>query len=340
MKKRKNKQKLTYSTSEVLIPTLIISLFIIGLAILLLNVAFNSEYKKEEDLENDIWEEAFLEVEKNKVGVEFSPITTTEMEYDALRAECNSYIDSINEQAENDNNADANLKVDTVVNEKQFIDNSGEYSRVEHDDSEQSLAETGPIYFDDMLMIRYINTLGKLVVVIGMYDEMDNIVITRQDNLISTLSSINKLNKDDGSQEYTEGKENLEDHKSNSLSYLRDPTNERISEDEYKSELSKTLELMLKAYTDDEIRAAETMALNFFTLDGKKTVFGNRKEIKLDKSAEIETLYIEAGKSNSSKTYKDRIYTQLKITIDGDSTVVNIILKLNNNLRIYDIDII
>lgn len=337
MRKRKNKQKLTYSTSEVLIPTLIISLFIIGLAILLLNVAFNGEYKKEEDLENDIWEKAFLEVEKNKVGIEFSPITTTEMEYDALRAECNSYIDSLNEQAENDNSADANLKVDTVVNEKQFIDNSGEYSGVESDDSEQSLAETGPIYFDDMLMIRYINTLGKLVVVIGMYDEMDNIVITRQDSLISTLSSINKLNKDNGNQEYTEGKENLEDHKSN---YLKDLTNERISEDEYKSELSKTLELMLKAYTDDEIRAAETMALNFFTLDGKETVFGNRKEIKLDKSAEIETLYIEAGKSNSSKTYKDRIYTQLKITIDGDSTVVNIILKLNNNLRIYDIDII
>lgn len=339
MKKQKknkiNRNGLSYSVSETLIPAIILSIFAVLMVILMISKIlplFSSDKVEDSNIEDTLWEQAYLEAEKNKVGIEFKPITTDEESYEILRSKCNDYIEkSIPDQSEH---LDANIDVDTVVNEQQFIDDNEELKDTSNEKVDQNLAETGPVYFQDMLMLRYINTDGKLVVVIGLYDNDGNVIITRQDELLNTLSRIDKydsswLNKDNEVKSIEES--SMSQIKENSL---------LIYEDEYLKDLSDTLESMFTAYSKEEIEEAEIKALKFFTFDGKETVFGNRDEIKLDEEAKVETVYMQVGKSNYNKGYKDRIYTQLKVSIGDKSTMVNIILKLNNNLRIYDIDLI
>ena len=330
MRNRKKKSSsLTYSVSEILIPTAILGVLAIVTALIITNANIKGSEVYMENTE-DVWEQAYRDVEKNRVGIEFDPIVTSEDEYEALRVKCNEYISNLETSNDQNTKIDANLDVDTVVKEEQFIDGLTESSSEQSTDDKnsQTLTETGPVYFQDMLMIRYISYSGDLVVVIGTYNSNGDIEILRQGQLESNIEKYSDISSSN----------NLDDEDSSSKSL--DKNFEYLSESEYLNDLSKTLEIILKAYTNEEIEEAETRAINYFTLEGKQAVFGNKKSLRIGKDAEVETVYIAAGKSVSSKSYKDRVYTQIKISVGEKSTIVNIILKLNSNLRIYDIDII
>lgn len=338
MRNRKKKSSsLTYSVSEILIPTAILGVLAIVTALIITNANIKGSEVYMENTE-DVWEQAYRDVEKNRVGIEFDPIVTSEDEYEALRVKCNEYISNLETSNDQNTKIDANLDVDTVVKEEQFIDgltesssssdSSGSSGQSTDDKNSQTLTETGPVYFQDMLMIRYISYSGDLVVVIGAYNSNGDIEILRQGQLESNIEKYSGTS--------SSGNLDGEDSSSKSL----DKNFEYLSESEYLNDLSETLEVILKAYTNEEIEEAETRAINYFTLEGKQAVFGNKKRLRIGKDAEVETIYIVAGKSVSSKSYKDRVYTQIKISVGEKSTIVNIILKLNSNLRIYDIDII
>lgn len=329
-KNRKTKTELGYSAKEIIIPMLILLVFAVLIGVTIVNGLLpqlkNSETDMNYSSEDLIWEQAFLEAEKNKVGVVFEPINTTEDEYTKIRIKCNEFL----EQNDEGRQIDANIAVDTVVDEQQFIDGDISKSKAS-DEKNDNMSETGPIYFQDMLMIRYINTDGKLKVITGMFNgDKSDIVVSRQDKLVQSVEKISKASENYLVSNDTENKadENEAQHP------------DWISESDYLLGVSETLKSMLLANTTEEIREAESSAMNYFTLEGKQTVFGNRKDIKLSSGSTIETSYIIAGKSDSSKTYKDRIYIQLKIKVGEDEFNTYIILKLNNNLRIYDIDII
>lgn len=332
-KNRKAKVELGYSTKEVIIPVLILLIFAVLIGITIIN-GLLPQFKNSNTIDNSysedlIWEKAFLEAEKNKVGVVFEPINTTEDEYTQLRIKCNEFL----EQNEEGRQIDANIAVDTVVDEQQYID--GEVSNSKEYNENDSMSETGPVYFQDMLMIRYINTDGQLKVITGIFNaDKSDIVVSRQDKLVQSHDEIEKerSNTQNKSVVYQANKD------ADNEEIIEHP--DRISESDYLLGVSETLKSMLLANNTAEIREAESMAMNYFTVEGKQTVFGNRKDIKLSSGSTIETSFIVAGKSDSSKTYKDRIYTQLKIKVGDDEFSTYIILKLNNNLRIYDIDII
>lgn len=326
-KNKNGKVELGYSTKEVIIPVIILLFFGVLIGVTIVNQLLPHFTDRDNNFdttssEASIWEKAFLEAEKNKVGVVFEPINTTEDEYTQLRIKCNEFLEESNEGKQ----VDANIAVDTVVDEEQFID--GDTSRSKSSEADESMSETGPIYFQDMLMIRYINTDGHLKVVTGMFNsDKTDILVTRQDKLTATIE---KASLTGVASKESEVYDNQEDTS----------TQNWETESEYLKGVDNTLKAMLLANSTEEIREAESMAMNYFTVEGKQTVFGNRKDIKLSKGSTIDTIYIAAGKSDSNKTYKDRIYTQLKIHVGEDEFYTYIILKLNSNLRIFDIDII
>ena len=336
MSKKKNKrsnksvkqQELQYSSAEILVPMLVLLAFVLIRCWIVVNTVIPLFKTNEIDngiSESDIWEQTYLEVERNRVGIIFDPISTSEEEYTQLRIKCNEFVDFEKEGK----HLDADIAVDIAIDEDQFVDGETTVKTEEKpvETNTESMAETGPIYFQDMLILRYINETGALKVITGMFNETkESIEVVRQENIAESILNM-------GGNISSKGLAELHDESNVAIEDIN-MAEDKISESDYLLNLSETLELMLTASSRDEVNQAESMALNYFTLEGKQTVFGNRDQLKIKKDTSIDTILIRAGKSDLSKTYKDRIYSQLKVTVGGESTTVNIILKLNSNLRV------
>lgn len=314
------KDSLQYSTAEVIVPALILLAFIVLILLLLINTVFPLLNKQSDiDYEQLLWEQAFLEAEKTKVGIIFDSITTSEEEYTNLKEACTTFLEEDREKYKIDGNVD----VDIVIDEEQFIDeqetstgSAGSLSSIGSSD----MAETGPIYFQDMLIMRYINEDGILKVIIAYFNEdKTDISVIRKDKLAEILNNNTPSDEEENNQAIA---------------------HDWVSEKEYLENIDTTLKSMLLASDYAETREAESLAIKYFTVEGNQTVFGNKNDIKLSSGSEIDTIVMVAGKSDSSKSYKDRIYTQLRIHTGDETYDLHIILKLNSNLRIFDIDII
>ena len=322
MNKKVKDTKLQYSTAEVVLPAVILLVTIVVILIAILGgiaslIGAPNKTADQAAIEEEVWHKAYLEAEKNKVGVIFETISTTDKQYEELRKACDEYINT----KFNGKNADANINVDTIVEEKVYVDNEGKVTPRSIDTTTPS--ETGPIYFDNMLMIRYINAEGLLKVVTGIITETGEIITVGQSGIEDVYKN-NKIASSDKQPEPEIISENME------------YTTEKV----YLDGICNIIHKMLLANTVESIREADSAAVRYFTYEGKQTVFDNKGGIKLADNAEIETVFIRAGKSDTSKTYKDRIYTQQRVKIGETSTTLNIVLKLNSNVRIFDIDII
>lgn len=296
----------------------------------------------------DVWAEAFANVENNRVGIVFNSIGTTDDEYEQLRTACNQYIESYTTP----NPIDANLDVDIAVGEKSYVDSglteSGEdesspdsyiasddvplNTGVQREDAGAAKpnplgqVETGPIYLEEMLMIRYINNDGLMSVVTGAFDKDKNIKVLTQPELQQFYYETYTPNEESDTEESEDSPE---------------ATNSRvISEEEYLNEVSDCISKLLLAQSNVDEQAAMNSALNYFTTDGKDSVLASRQLLAIDGNTVIELAFGLCGKSSTSQVVKDRVYLQYNINNGAETSRVNIIVKLNSNLRIFDIDVI
>lgn len=306
----------------------------------------------------DMWEEAYKKVESSRVGILFNDINTTMDEYTQLRIECNKAMERDIRQR----HIDATLEVDAKITEETFVDgvrdekdiedrgkegiedreeavsniqeedihhiqykgdqNVGEY--VQNKQSSQ-MVETGPLYFQDMLLLRYINELGELKIIAALFaDEDKNEVITLRQSEVAqytrerTLKNVGESNKTDGS-------------------------DKTISELDYVNIIGDTVVKIIKAEDEADIHEVEKLIIKYFTIEGRKTIFENRRQLKFEGNININ--YIVAGQSDINVKGKDRVYIQLGIKNEGadvpeQNTLLNVILKLNNRQKIFDVDII
>lgn len=305
-KTSKNNTSLGSSFSDMAIPIVIILVFVVAGGIVLINSL--STLSNSDEITVDIWEEAFREVERNKVGISFEPIVTTEDTYTILRVECNKYIEQV------DKEPDTVVSVKTTVDEDIFVDGAEQLDDKEGTNNVMvDVSETGPIYFNDKILIRYMNDSGEL-----------KIVTSSIDNETGEVEVYNKKNI-----RYT-----------NKLEYNDELNKSLLSESEYLNILMDTTVGILTAKTNKELKDYQRNALTYFTLDGSKTVIDGRATVNKNNKSKIEVQFIEAGKSSLNVTYKDRVYMHVK-AVDGDEVdIYGIILKLDQNSRIFDIDII
>ena len=297
--------------NEVIVPVLIILAFIVGGGIIMINALMS--INTGDNISVDVWEEAFKDIEKNKVGITFEPIDTTEETYNLLRVECNKYIEQV------DKKPDTVVDVKTTVDEDIFVDGTekieeGEEAEVVDENTivMENAAETGPIYFNDKLIIRYINDSGELKLVAADIDETNKINVSNKTDINFSLKETN------------ESEENAT----------------TISEADYLNTVKEVTLGMLTVKTMEELDKYQKDALNYFTLDGSKTVMDSRLTINKNNKAEVEVKFIEGGKSSLNIVHKDRIYMQVVAQEDGEVNTYGVILKLNQNSRIFDIDII
>ncbi len=312
--KKKNIRKnveLQSKPLEVILPSIILLIFLVIIFITITNgIGILTNKPEEIDYEALLWEQAYIEAQKNRVGIIFDSILTSREQYEELQQECNKFI----QETDNNKDIDATIDVDIPIDEVLYVDNIKEDIS---DDKSKELNETGPIYFNNLLMVRYINEEGNMKVIAASFNEDNTIEIYRQDTLPVIESVELGIDKSELSPD-------------------------SILEEDYLNNLGNSLLEMLKANTYDEIHEADIQAIKYFTLEGKQTVFGNKNKLgHLDKDSDIKIKYIEAGKSDIGKGFKDRIYTQLLVDNNQmDDYTINIILKLNSNYRVFDIDII
>lgn len=340
-KNKANKINYEISTSEnirmTLISAFIILAIVVGFGIA--GVSLHSRLTRTEISIDDVWAEAFASVESNRVGIVFNSMSTTDEEYDLLRNACNTYIESI----KNPDDTDANLSVDIDVSEQSYIDgniDNNSKSNLHNDDRTDDGAnpnplnqvETGPVYFEDMLMIRYINSDGLMNVATGAFDygntqskSSNNTVVLSQPELSEFYSNNFKTIATVESEEDAEPEST---------------PNKTIPESEYMMAVSDCIKQLMLARSNSDEQAAMNKALNYFTSDGKESVLNGKELLEISDDTEISYVFGMCGKSSTSQTVKDRVYLQYDVVNGDNITRVNIIVKLNSNLRIFDIDII
>lgn len=270
----------------------------------------------------DLWKEAFEEVENDKIGVVFNSLSTTSDEYIKLRDACNNYIDKSND-------VDLSLELKLDISEDTFVDNNltDNTDKIQKESKEvteeNKVVETGPLYFDNILILRYIDDNGNLSVVSGIYNESNEIEVLRQDEIRDAV----ELNKS------LYNKEGTDD------TAIYD--NEPISEDDYLYHIANCIHNLLLANTDESENNAIMESLYYFTSDGKDSVLNSRYLLKEDYAEAILKVCL-CGKSDTSKVQNDRIYLQFDIINNSGDVLqtLNIIVKLNSNLKVFDIDIV
>ena len=280
-------QSLGLNFNEIIVPVLIILAFVVSGGIIMINTMLKMQ--PQEQITIDVWEDAFKEVERNKVGITFEPINTTEETYNLLRLECNKYIEQI------DKRPDIIVNVNTTVDEDIFVDgteNIQEEKKGLTATIMENAAETGPIYFNNKILLRYINDSGELKIVAASIDtETNDIIVSNKRDMDFKLQ----------------------------VKETEDSNSDTISENEYLATVKDVTLGIMQVKTMEELSKYQKDALSYFTLDGSKTVLDGRLTINKNNKANIEVIFIEAGKSSLNVTYKDRIYMQIRAQ-DGDET--------------------
>ena len=266
-KTSKNNTSLGSSFSDMAIPIVIILVFVVAGGIVLINSL--STLSNSDEITVDIWEEAFREVERNKVGISFEPIVTTEDTYTILRVECNKYIEQV------DKEPDTVVSVKTTVDEDIFVDGAEQLDDKEGTNNVMvDASETGPIYFNDKILIRYMNDSGEL-----------KIVTSSIDNETGEVEVYNKKNI-----RYT-----------NKLEYNDELNKSLLSESEYLNILMDTTVGILTAKTNKELKDYQRNALTYFTLDGSKAVIDGRATVNKNNKSKIEYNYRAESSLNEPK---------------------------------------
>lgn len=347
--------------------------------------------------QSDVWEQAFLAAESERVDVVFTSISdSNSLDYNELRVAANTVIEDTTELVEKESNInirvsdsvkksvsskkidEANIEDGAEGSRLQVVEvpsstpsridessDSGESSGTEESseesvsstssesshqedrsadskegkateskesesfsrdtnssvdttDSQSQVVETGPIYFDDLLMIRYVNAAGDIQVLNSMNDG-DNILVFGQNDLPEYSSKFSDSSIVDGSLDASE------------------VDTSKLSENEYIAVIASCTRALLISNDPEDINNAFHNAVQYFTASGKNSIVGVREALRLSKDTDLELQIGMAGKSDTMKVVKDRVYLQFKY---GDNMYLNVIVKLNDNLKVYDIDII
>lgn len=302
-----------------------IAVLIVVAAIGIVMLAVVSQHDTPEPVVED--GNAYHDAEETNVPllVDFEPLETTTEEYALLYDACSKYVSEHSSLQINDaasNSAAIN------VTENTFVD--AEEETAEPDDHEPGeYIEHDRAYFKDFLMIRYVSQNGVIQVV--------GARLTRTEGAESEIELINQTDFNTG--HFTA--EEAQEEKEKGWSFW--PTSEEneecvadntVSEDVFVTCLS---ECMVGALTD----TVDAEKFNsHFTVEGKAALLRIIQVLAIEADCSGEVVISGAGASDLANNTKDRVYLRCEL-INGDDVIyLDVLLKLNSDLMVFDIDII
>lgn len=248
-----------------------------------------------------------VEVEGASFTVEFISRTTTAEEYDALRTVCEGYRESSPKLATTSNDA-------VVVSEETFVDAGppeGEYQP-----DAPVYVESDAVYFEDLVLIRYVSQSGEHLTLAGGYDENGEAAALTMEEL-------------------------------SDLQFRREGTwySDLLPEEERTDEGAVT-EAAYLACVEQCVRKLLVGDMDYdalyshFTEAGRNALLRVGQSGGFDGTAVTETLVCAAGASAPEESVADRLYLRCQVQMGERTAVLDLLLKLNSELMIFDVDLI
>lgn len=256
---------------------------------------------------------------------QFREITTTEMKYNLLRRAAEKYIN------EGDKSPDTVVATDTIIGEEVYVDAieliQPEKAGADEDGGEtvrsmENILEAGAIYLQDKLIIRYINKDGELKVVASETNdakEANEIRVVSKNN----LSEFNRRIVD-----WTDDGAKDEDGQ-------LDAEIRAEREDDY---LESITDIIIYIINSEKLNPTREI-VEYTTEEGLNSIAGGRTILRKEMKGNYNVTYTDIGKSIPNKEWKDRIYIHI-VDSEDNEIQYGIIVKINNELKIFDIDIV
>lgn len=293
-KERKRHYDIVDTAFAISIGFIMIILLMIGLAYVWKD-SIEEKYEKQFNI---------ADAQYTKLDIKFNDLITSKDVYNRLNRSCKQFV------SEGDNKDTDWVSDGYTKSNGKYIDTKKQTGS-EKEESLDEMNETGPIYLNDMLVMRYISDSGEMKVVASKINEDTGEIKT---------SALNDLETGE-----------VSDWKSNNRDTKITGT---ITEDAY---LQDVMTIFVSLVTQKDIDyTLKREALQFFTEDGYNSMIKNPNRLLVDKNS-LEVKYIVAGKSSLENKNKDRVLLQL---IVDKNSYVNVVVKLNKNNKIFDIDIV
>lgn len=253
--------------------------------------------------------------------VDFVFPATTDEEYARMHAACEQYMES------HCNVEEQSPAVD--VTEDTFIDtDSTSVPDVTPEPNVYTEYDRG--YFEDFLMVRYVSENGDIHVVGARLDRTNGAEIKLLDQ------------RDFRSEHFSAGEEESEKKEKkwkfwpNSEQELEEEMekNGSVSEESFVSCVGQCILDILSSAEDEE------RVFSHFTEEGEASLLRIMQVMEIDADCSVSSVLAQMGASAPDLETMDRLYLRCKLQRGAEVTYLNFLVKLNENMMIYDVDTI
>lgn len=303
-------------------PKLRKTLLITGIFTVIIGITIGKVYQQRieviESKENSqeaiqaVWDKTEAKVRAtSSLDIKFNEIDTPRSIYRELEQGAYDIVNYTDYDTQ-DAKVESNLEVD---NDEQYIV-SGQSNDTEGISKESNMRLVSGIYCKDMYIAQYMNKDGQFETIIASYNGESVDVKYRTDYKANSSESVTGL----------EG--TVDEHTRDSLFV--------ISEDEYKSDIGYVI---ANIYNRDGKGLSELKPITdvYFTscIEELYNSIGDRGVLDFTRIG-----LMEVGKSNIDANSMDRVYIQIELSIDNKPAYVDLELKLGNDNKVYDIDVL
>lgn len=253
--------------------------------------------------------------------VVFEPISTTEEEFDVLRAACSEYLLSGELPGDSATNVDVAVAIDEMLYADEALpEEEDEYSSKENG-THSTYAEYDSICFEDLLIVRFISDSGTIQVLGARFGD-------KKDNTLVEVFTQSELNEN----YFAPEAQTIWD--AWSARNTPEPAPDAVSQDQYLNYVAACVAALLQTgERSDEVSGC-------FTERGQTAVIRLSGAMGITDHTEMNLQVRALGKSEGSLDTADRIYLRYELKKATGSEYVSLILKLNRDRMIFDADVI
>lgn len=261
----------------------------------------------------EVWDKTEAKVRAtSSLDIKFNKIETPRSVYRQLEQAAYDIVNYTAYDTQDTTKVESGLEVD---NDEQYIVSS-QSTNTGSESKNSSMKLVSGIYCKDMYIAQYMNKDGQFETIISSYNGESVDVKYRTDYKANSSGSVTGL----------EG--TVDEHVRDSLFV--------ISEDEYKSDIGYVI---ANIYNRNGKSLTELKPITdvYFTscIEELYNNIGDRSVLDF-----IRIGLIEVGKSNIDANSIDRVYIQIELSIDNKPAYVDLELKLGNDNKVYDIDVL
>lgn len=268
--------------------------------------------------------------------VDFNKLTTTEDSYIKFKVACNQIIDVDNNTGSTEISSDIEVDSSEI-----YVDNPDNMGIKPSINEDEIMYESSTIYFDNKILITYVNQLGNVQILTSGYKLRTRDELFSESKLPESIIAARRTGTAYSLQAYTlEDSYKLFGESGYEKNQYSSSLKRAMNEQEY---INAIVDILIETMQTDTTENADLKfrkrALDLFTKDAYNNIIYGSDNIGKADELDVRVSILEAG-STEILGNKDRIFIQLKILQNNKVITTNIIAKFNEYNKVFDIDIL